>query len=231
MVAAAAVFVPVGMMVHLNDLQIGELQESVGGLRQANRGLVVERDSFKQRAWEADGLEMLVESIGGERDDLALQVAGFMGKLEVLDGELAKSRVALGGEKVAKAILRKEVGELNSQVADLRRREDSLHGIIDLLEGEVASTERRLQKLVAGGPQAAFYLSGFDQNRFSNSNDPAVAHENERLQNALRSHDGEVTELLGEIGILNQELEIAREAASRTARPSRGIAGLEVGDQ
>lgn len=229
LVGAAAVLVPVGMLVHVNDLEKEELQGSVEGLEVVNEALAAEREVLAERAEKVEGLESEIEQMGEQRSNLALQVAGFLEQVEEMDAELESSKMALGEERVANSNLQKKLGDLNGQVATLRKREGSLHDIIDLLEGEVASAERRLQKLTEGSPQPNFRISGLGQNGQGISDDPAVRYENERLRNELRKHDDQVTELLGEIGILNQELEIARTERARTGRVEAATVGKLAG--
>ena len=103
---------------------------------------------------------------------------------------------------------------MSDQLATLRKREEALHGIIELLEGEVRSTEQRLERLAASRPRSSFpppsELADVDPNTGRSPVDPQLRSENERLRNELAKHDDQLAELLGEIGILSQELEIMR---------------------
>ncbi len=233
--AAAGVLVPVGMIVHIADLQMGELETSVEGLREENGDLAVEREVLRLQVVEVEELGDKVEELGEERDHLAIQVAGFMGQVDALGEQLAGSQAALDEEKVANSRLRRDLRDSEGQVAALRKRERALHGIIDLLEGEIASAERRLDELTADRPQRDMRLSGLGNGSLAVPNDPGVMRENQRLRNELRKHDEQVAELLGEIGILNQELEIARSERARSAAAINGrqpevVAGVDGQD-
>lgn len=129
---------------------------------------------------------------------------------EKLQVEVVELRTDLADEQLVRRSLEGKVAALGDQVAVLRKRESSLHGIIDLLEGEVISVERRLEKLAVNSPGANVNLTGLGAAALVASGDPQLRNENNRMRNELGKHDEQVAELLGEIGILNQELEIMR---------------------
>lgn len=128
-------------------------------------------------------------------------------KLQV---EVVGLRADLADEQLVRRSLEGKIAALGDQVAVLRKRESSLHGIIDLLEGEVIAVERRLEKLAVNSPGANVNLTGLGAAALVASGDPQLRNENNRMRNELGKHDEQVAELLGEIGILNQELEIMR---------------------
>ena len=218
-VAAAGIAVPVGMLVHVSDVEQRTLSGQVEQLRGQTSVLGEVNAVLSERAVEADRLEVEVADLGQEVDDLSGQIATLGGQMGGLKSKLQSSERRLDRELGAKVRLEREVDELSGQVAALGEREKAMRGIIGLLEGEVESAERRLEKLAENGPQPAPPLTGIGLPQ----GDGQAYQENDRLRNELRKHDDQLVELLAEISSLNQELEIARGEQSKLGGEANGL--------
>jgi septal ring factor EnvC (AmiA/AmiB activator) len=204
--AVMGVAVPIGMLAHLSHEDQRQLGETIVVLEEKNMVVAAERDTFATIASE----------VGVVRADLATSNT----LLATSNEALATSNGLLASERGRRVALESDLGQLNEKVAVLGEREEALRGIIDLLEGEVSSAEGRIAKLAASQPQP-LDLTHLTAASIAASSDPQLRLENDRLRNELGKHDDQVVELLGEISVLNQELEMMRDERSRI--------GAEVG--
>ena len=217
--AVAGIAVPVGMLVHVSDVEQRSLSGQVEQLRGQTSVLGDANAVLGERAVEADQLEVEVADLGQEVDDLTGQIATLGGQVDGLKTDLQTSERRLDRELGAKVRLERKVADLSGQIAALGEREKAMRGIIDLLEGEVASAERRLEKLAANGPKLEAPLTGIGLPQ----GDGQARQENDRLRNELRKHDDQLVELLAEVSSLNQELEVARGERSKLGGEANGL--------
>ena len=203
------------MLTHLSFAERESLEESVDVLEGQTEMLEGQREQLEGRN------EVLIianaelasenETIAAERDVFKALSAD----VDLLRKELADSNRSLGLERTERVKLESEVAILADRVSLLAEREESLHGIIDLLEDEVASAEKRLEALAESNGPTLPDFGGLSASAIASSNDPLIRKENDQLRNELGKHDEQVSELLGEIGILNQELEVMRNERSK----------------
>lgn len=206
--AVLGIAVPIGMLAHLWHRDQQALASEVEGLKEEQVAIASDRDLL---AAEASHFAAEAEKLAAEAEHLVEENTKLLGAREQLD----LARAQLAAERDRSTDLERQVVGLNKRVAVLGQREESLLGIIDLLEGEVASAERRLEKLAEAQPQVAPEFRHLTAAAIVASSDPQLRRENARLRNELQKHDEQVVELLAEISTLNQEIEIVREQGTR----------------
>lgn len=227
--ALLGIVIPVGMLAQLGHEEKQVLEGEVGDLSAENMVLIVEKKALvvekkalvvekEALAFENGTLAVEKEELVSENRALASErdaFAALSGEVDSLRVRLADSNKLLEIGRAERELLKHRVAGLSDRVGVLVEREESLHGIIDLLEGEVASSERRLEELAKNQSSELRDFRPLSAAAIVAANDPQVRLENDRLRNELSKHDEQVVELLGEIGVLNQELEVMRDERSR----------------
>ncbi len=204
--AVAGVAVPALMLTHLNHTEKEELAEAEAAAR-------VEGEVLASQVGDLEGRNDVLTSknaaLEGERDMFAELLADVEANATMLRERLAATQAQLGAESSERTRLEVEVEDLSGRVATLLEREEGLRGIIDLLEKEVESAETRLAKLKDERNDPSIEALAAAAIVAARS-DSLLRQENDRLRNEMRKHDDQVVELLGEIGVLNEELAIMR---------------------
>lgn len=198
---AAGIIIPVCMIIHSSDRQFRAMEES---LKQGEK-------SRMSVAGERDVLTKVVEQSVAEAKELSGKIEVITGSKRTIEQQLKESGQWLDDERRIRSSLQDEVTRIAGQMTAYQKREGDLQDIIELLESEVASVEKRLEKIKTRETAAPVppHVSG--ESQFIAPEIPDALRGSEYDGNNNGSHDAQVIALLNEIGIMNGEIEEVRE--------------------
>jgi chromosome segregation ATPase len=179
---AAGILIPVCMIIHSSDRQLQAMEKSLQQKEKARVSITGERDVLAQVAAQSAAQAM----------ELSGEVQVIAGSKRTMEQQLKESGKWLDDERRMRSSLQDKVATLSLQMKAYQEREGGLQDIIELLEGEVVSVEKRLEKMRAQSTVTSVSA-------------------NEHYGDAEGRQDAQVIALLNEIGIMNGEIETVRE--------------------
>ena len=198
---SAAIVIPVVMIIYSSDLEFRALEES----------LKDEQDAKIIIAGERDVLALVAAEAAAEAGELSGKISAIAENKSTLEQQLTESGKWLADERRIRLGLQGEVTRLSVKMAAFQKREGDLQDIIELLEGEVASVEKRLEKVRAQETVAPGSPHIPEETQLMAPEIPYAFRGNEYQGNNHGSHDAQVIALLNEIGIMNGEIAEVRE--------------------
>ena len=198
---AAGIVISVCMIIHSSDRQLRAMEESFKLEEKARMTLAGERDVMAR----------VVARSAAETKELSGEIEVIAGSKRAIEQQFKESGKWLDDERRIRSGLQDEVARLSVQMTAFQKREGALQDIIELLEGEVASVEKRLKKIKTeeAAPQVTPNISGGPE--IFASAGPDILRKNGYRGNNKGSHDAQVIALLNEIGTMNGEIEEVRE--------------------
>ena len=192
---AVGVLVPVCMIVHSSDHHLKDMK----------RELQL-KESARLSAIEAmDMQSMIAAQSATEAKQLAGEVKAIAGSKYLVEQQLKRSSKWLDDERQISTGLQQEINKLAAQRRVYQEREGELKDIIELLEGEVASVEGRLEKLKHEQDVLQVASTNVVDVRDQEKVFDGVLPENSK------SKDAQMIALLNEVGIMNSEIEEVRQ--------------------
>lgn len=195
MTFALGVLVPVSMIVHSSDYQLKEMK----------RGLQLKESERLSAVEEMDMQSMIAAQSAAEAKQLAGEVKAIAGSKRLVEQRLEQSSKWLDDERQISTGLQQEVNKLAAQRKAYQEREGDLKDIIELLEGEVASVEGRLEKLKDAQNVLQVASTNIGDVRDQERVFGRVLAENGK------SKDAQLIALLNEVGLMNSEIEEVRQ--------------------
>ena len=192
---AVGVLVPVCMIVHSSDHQLKDMK----------RVLQLKENARLSAVEEMDMQSMIADQSAAEAKQLAGEVKALAGSKRLVDQQLERSSKWLDDERQISTGLQQEVKKLAAQRSFYREREGELKDIIELLEGEVASVEGRLENLKDEQNVLQVASTNIVDIRDRGTVFGGVLSENSK------SKDAQLMALLSEVGLMNSEIEEVRQ--------------------
>ncbi len=201
MTFAAGILIPVLMIVHSSDHQLKDMKRSLQQQENARLSVVEERDL----------LASAVARSAAQAKELAGDMKVMSGRKLLVEQQLEQSGKWLDDERRIRTGLQHELNKLSAEQNAYRKREEELHDIIELLEGEVASVEGRLNKLKAEQNEARLAA----KEAIEVQGQERVPPGNRSQGSSASGQDAQLIALLNEIGTMNSEIEKVRQERDR----------------